>query len=142
MKNNKVLILLFIILLGVSVWRFILNNKEEKKEIQIDDIPNSILSDEKEIENIRLSDGREVQIVKNEVLVYMDEDVTKEEYDNIVTKCKEYGEIKGFDIDLRTMLVKVRDSVSEVEMMGEIKKLDGVRTTSVNKLFDVFETLK
>ena len=104
------------------------------------DIPNSILSDEKEIENIKLSDGREVQAVKNEVLVYLDEDVTKEEYDNIVTKCKGYGEIKGFDIELRTMLVKVKDSVSEVEMIKEIKKLSGVWSASVNELLNFGNT--
>jgi len=105
-------------------------------------ISSSLESDEREVELIKLADGSEVHAVKNEILIYLTEDVSVEEYNSIVEKSNEYGNVQGYSINLRTMLVKIKDSVSELDAMDELKKLDGVRDISLNRLLESTRTNK
>jgi len=96
--------------------------------------PASIFTDVKEAENFVLSDGREVQAAKDEVLIYLKEDVTQAEYDEIISHILNSGAtILAFNKDLRILQVQIDSGVSELSFIAETETLEGVNSSGLNE---------
>ncbi|MEK7989659.1 MAG: S8/S53 family peptidase [Thiotrichaceae bacterium] len=89
----------------------------------------------KEAETFISDDGREVQAAKDEILVYLEEDVTQEEYDEIIQYIENSGAIiTAFDKDLKVLQVQIDPVASELALIAEFETLIGVNTSGLNEV--------
>ncbi|MEK8020769.1 MAG: S8 family serine peptidase [Candidatus Parabeggiatoa sp.] len=87
-----------------------------------------------EAESFVLEDGREVQAAKDEILIYLKEDITQAEYDNVVGEVERSGAtVLAFNEDLRVLQIRVDSTPSELSLISEIETLPGVNSAGLNE---------
>jgi hypothetical protein len=97
--------------------------------------PTSTFTEVTEAESFVLNDGREVQAAKDEVLIYLKEDVTQAEYDAVVLYLNESGTIaQAFYEALRLLQVQFDSTISELSLISEIETLTGVDSAGLNQV--------
>jgi len=86
-----------------------------------------------ESETITLDDGSEVVAAKDEILVYLNEDITTTQLDNIYNSIIDLGgEVKAFDPELRILQVNVDSSDSEIAFSEELTGKEGISGAGLN----------
>ncbi|MCP3683080.1 MAG: S8 family serine peptidase [bacterium] len=97
--------------------------------------PPPTLIEVAETEVFVLNNGREVQAAKDQILIYLKEDVTQAEYDAVVLYLSESGAIaQAFNEALRLLQVQFDSTVSELSLISEIEILTGVDSAGLNQV--------
>ena len=73
----------------------------------------------------------------NFLLIALDEDITKTEYDNVKIAINKYGKIRNFDKELRTIEFKVNSKYELDNLISKIKALSGVRSVLKNEFYTI-----
>ncbi len=88
-----------------------------------------------EKETFTLTSGRQVEAAANEVLVYLDEDVTDSEYRSVVSSITAMGgTVVSFNVDLRVIQVRVANETDEVTLAANLESAAGVRASGLNEV--------
>jgi len=87
-----------------------------------------------ETEVYTLQDGTPIEAAKDEILVFLSEEISYEQLKTIIKQIiKLGGEIVGYDKDLLTLQVR---TTKEYELMNALKDLEGVYHVSFNLVVD------
>ncbi|MBA1149543.1 S8 family serine peptidase [Ectothiorhodospiraceae bacterium WFHF3C12] len=94
-------------------------------------------------ETIALESGRNVQAAQDELLVYLDEDVTQSEYEGVIDAIEtEGGTVLAFKPELRTIQLRVDASAEEVSMAATIESEPGVSGAWLNEVVEAERTFR
>ena len=94
------------------------------------------------VESIEI-DGETVEAAIDQVLVFLEEDVTRKEFFELRARAQELAIDSAFDPDLRMLQLVVGSDADEAEIIKELEALDGVAGAGPNALlhFDVAPTI-
>ena len=85
-----------------------------------------------------LVDGVEREAAKNEILVFLDEDVSSEEIHDIRSMTlAEGGTIRSLNTSLRTIQVGITDAISEESFINAVSETPGVSGADVNAIVEL-----
>ena len=85
------------------------------------------------VETIRI-DGVDIQAARDEVLVYLAEDVTQDQLDAIKSEVTRLSIRTAFDKDLRMFQLIVGPDTSEEDVIRAMESLDGVIGAGLNEV--------
>ena len=87
-----------------------------------------------EVESITREDGTVVEAAKDEVLIYLSEDVTGGELSAVASRIQSLGAIVlGSSLDLRVIQVRVPTEMMETDFISQIRSSPGVVTAGLNE---------
>ena len=80
-------------------------------------------------------DGIEIEAAENEILVFLDEDVSSEEIDDARAEIQaQGGSVKSLNFDLRTIQVGITDAIVEQDFIDTLSRQSGVSGANVNEV--------
>ncbi len=117
--------------------RFVVNDdvKNKIKEVKIDDfifssLPKIINEPFTEDDKVYLDDWTHIPAKKNQILIYLNRDITFTELDNVLLKIKIMGgSVIGTNPELMILQVKIIDELNSIK---KIKKEKGILNASLN----------
>ncbi len=90
-----------------------------------------------ETEEVTDSKGNTVKVAKNELLIYLHDDITDEQYTHIKSRLSELKcNILILNEELGVIQTRVRDDADENYLINEIEKLDGVYSVRFNRIHE------
>ena len=104
-------------------------------------LPNE-LAKVSQVETISLEGGETITVAKNEVLFYLDGDISRQDYEAILSRIVELGgQIIGRLEDMGTLQVKVQDDMDESEFAESLKGYSGVVGAGFNLMREVSDRI-